>query len=249
MATGVLVLGLGRATRLLGYLAAEDKQYLATMRLGQSTLTDDAEGEVVGQRSAARVTDGSVLDAVARLTGEILQVPSAVSAIKVDGRRAYSRVRSGEDVELPARPVTVTAFEVLGVRRPTPELVDVDVAVTCSSGTYVRALARDVGVTLGVGGHLTMLRRTRVGGFRIEDARTLDELERRLDVTPLGQAVGLAFPRREVDVASAASVSHGRFLPLAGETGPTGVFGPDGTVLALMGPDRGELRPLVVFVG
>lgn len=249
MATGVLVLGLGRATRLLGYLAAEDKQYLATMRLGQSTLTDDAEGEIVGEQSAADVTDDAVREAVARLTGELQQVPSSVSAIKVDGRRAYSRVRSGEDVALAARPVTVTAFEVQSVRRPTADLVDVDVSVTCSSGTYVRALARDVGGSVGVGGHLTVLRRTRVGSFRIEDARTLEELERRLAVIPVAAAVDAAFPRRAVGPQEAAAVAHGRFLPLAGESGPTGVFGPDGAVLALMGPDRGELRPLVVFVG
>ena len=171
MATGVLVLGVGRATKLLTFLVGADKDYTATIRLGQATVTDDAEGEVTSSPGAGATTRDDVLAAVARSTGAIEQVPSAVSAIKVKGERAYHRVRAGEDVELPARPVTVSRFEVVDVRRAEVEgvaLLDVDVEVTVSSGTYVRALARDLGAALGTGGHLTALRRTRVGGFTID---------------------------------------------------------------------------------
>jgi tRNA pseudouridine55 synthase len=173
MATGVLVLGIGKATRLLGHLALTEKQYDGTIRLGQTTVTDDAEGEVVTTHDASAVTDEAIAAGVATLTGEIQQVPTAVSAVKVDGVRSYARVRAGEDVELKARPVTVSRFEVLARRGD-----DLDVTVTCSSGTYVRALARDLGAALGVGGHLTALRRTRVGPFELAAARTLEQLER-----------------------------------------------------------------------
>jgi tRNA pseudouridine55 synthase len=183
-ATGVLVLGLGRATRLLGHLALADKDYLATIRLGEATTTDDAEGEQVSSASTARLGEDAVRSAVGGMVGELDQVPSAVSAVKVGGVRSYARVRAGEQVELAARTVTVSAFDVLAVRRPAPDLLDLDVAVTCSTGTYVRALARDLGVELGVGGHLTALRRTRVGGFDLTAARTLDELAAGVDVVP-----------------------------------------------------------------
>src|SRR5690606_32602498 len=166
MATGVLVLGINKGTRLLTFLVGCDKDYAATIRLGQSTNTDDAEGEVVSASGAGHLGAAEVSAAVARLTGEIEQVPSTVSAIKVDGRRAYARARAGEDVTLAARPVTVSRFEVLDRRAGdagTVPVLDLDVAVTVSSGTYVRALARDLGTALGCGGHLTHLRRTRVG--------------------------------------------------------------------------------------
>ncbi|MBA3799990.1 MAG: tRNA pseudouridine(55) synthase TruB, partial [Geodermatophilaceae bacterium] len=176
MATGVLVLGLGRATRLLGYISGQDKAYTATIRLGVATVTDDAEGEVTSSSSAHEVGEDAIRVGLASLTGSIEQVPSSVSAIKVDGRRSYARVRAGEDVVLPGRPVTVFALDLITITRPTPDLIDLQVSVECSTGTYVRALARDLGTGLGVGGHLTALRRTRVGGFYIEEARTLEDL-------------------------------------------------------------------------
>jgi tRNA pseudouridine55 synthase len=249
MATGVLVLGLGRATRLLGHLALTEKEYEATIRLGATTLTDDADGDVLERRSAAAVEADDVRTGAAALTGDLLQVPAAVSAVKVEGRRAYARVRAGEEVALSARPVRVTAFEVRRLRRPEPDLLDVDVRVVCSSGTYVRALARDLGAGLGVGGHLTALRRTRVGPFAIGSARTLEQLAGALDVLPLAAAVDAAFPRVDVGEEQAAGVRHGRPLPLpeGGPTGPCGVFGPDGAVLALMVARGPVLRPLVVF--
>lgn len=249
MATGVLVVGVGRATRLLGHLAATDKRYEATIRLGQSTLTDDAEGEVVSQASAAAVSEQAVLAGIAALTGDLEQVPSSVSAIKVDGQRAYKRVREGEAVALPPRPVTVSRFDVVGRRRPTTELLDVDVVVECSTGTYIRALARDLGAALGTGGHLTALRRTRVGVFGIDQAHTLQSLAQTFSVVDLDAAVAAAFPRRDLLADEATAVSHGRPLPIGAETGPTGVFGPDGQVLAVMSPAGGQLRVLVGFVG
>ncbi|HTY73448.1 MAG TPA: tRNA pseudouridine(55) synthase TruB [Actinomycetes bacterium] len=250
MATGVLVLGLERATKLLGHLALRDKAYDATLRLGVATTTDDAEGEVVSAADASGITEEAVRAGAADLTGALLQVPSAVSAIKVDGVRAYARVRAGESVELSARPVTVTAFDVLALR-PGDGVLDVDVHVECSTGTYVRALARDLGTALRVGGHLTALRRTRVGEFGLDDARTLDQLERDFVSIPLEVALGRSFPRRDVGAELARAVTHGGRVPLAGETGPTAVYGPDGTALALMAPmppdDPTALAPLVVL--
>jgi tRNA pseudouridine55 synthase len=250
MATGVLVLGVNRATRLLGHLTLTDKAYDATIRLGATTVTDDAEGEVVTtaeEDAVAAVTDDAVAAGVAALTGDIAQVPSSVSAVKIDGRRSYKRVRAGEDVELPARSVTVHCFEVLGSRRE-GGFLDVDVQVVVSSGTYVRALARDLGSGLGVGGHLTALRRTRVGPYALEVARTLDELAEDLTVLPIGDAVRAAFPVREVDAAAATVVSHGGALPATGAPGPTAVFGPDGHFLALV-EDRGPTtKAIAVFV-
>lgn len=248
MATGVLVLGVGRATKLLGHLALTDKAYDGTIRLGMSTVTDDAEGEVVSTSDASGVTDEALAAAMRGLTGDIQQVPSAVSAIKKDGVRAYARVRSGEQVELAPRPVTVRRFDLRDVRRQ-GSYVDLDVAVECSSGTYVRALARDLGAGLGVGGHLTALRRTRVGSYSIDGARTLDQLAAEFAVLPLGEAVAAAFPRLDVDADTARKVSHGVPLPPTGygPGRPVAVFGPDGALLSLV-EDRGErAKHLVVF--
>jgi tRNA pseudouridine55 synthase len=237
----------GRGTKLLGHLALDTastaKAYTATIRLGATTTTDDAEGETVTTIDPSAVTDEAINAGIAALTGPILQVPSSVSAIKIDGRRAYARVRAGEQVVLPPRPVTVSTFTVLARRG-----ADLDVAVECSSGTYVRALARDLGAALGVGGHLTALRRTRVGPFRLEHARTLPELEEAPGLSlPLAAAVTAAFARRDVDAAEATDLSHGRPLPGAGLPGTYGVFAPDGRVLALVAERDGAARPLVVL--
>jgi tRNA pseudouridine55 synthase len=247
MATGVLVLGIERATRLLGHLSLHDKTYEATIRLGVSTVTDDAEGDVVAVASAAAVADRAVAEGIAALTGDIQQRPSAVSAIKVDGVRSYARVRSGEDVELPARPVTVSEFRVVELRR-IADVLDLDVVVTCSSGTYIRALARDLGSSLGVGGHLRALRRTRVGAFGLDQARTLEQLGESFALVPLADAVAAAFPRVDVDDATAATVLHGgRPATVLPDGGPVGVFAPDGRVLSLAEPAGGTLKALVVF--
>lgn len=249
MATGVLVLGIGKATRLLGHLALTDKAYDATIRLGVTTVTDDAEGEPVSTTPAGHVDDAAIGSAVSALTGDISQVPSSVSAIKVDGERAYKRVRDGDTVELAARPVTVSVFAVRATRR-TAEVIDLDVTVECSTGTYVRALARDLGAALGVGGHLTALRRTRVGPYELAQAHTLEALEKSFALLPIADAVRVAFPVREVDAEQARVLGHGGPLPALGlADGPVAVLGPDGTFLALVEERNGLAKPVAVFVG
>jgi tRNA pseudouridine55 synthase len=218
MATGVLVLGLGHGTRLLTFLVGSDKSYVATIRLGVSTLTDDADGEVVATVDASAVADAALAAGVSALTGPIEQRPSAVSAIKVDGRRAYARVRSGEQVELAGGSV-----------------LDVDVEVEVSSGTYVRALARDLGAGLGVGGHLTALRRTRVGPFGLETARTLPELEQDFSYLPLDRAARAALPARELTEDEVRTVRFGqRLAPTGSGERPVAAFGPGGDLVAVL---------------
>jgi tRNA pseudouridine55 synthase len=272
MATGVLVVGVEKATRLLGHLTLTDKEYQATIRLGQATDTGDAEGTVTAGRPAGHLSLAQVQAAAAALTGGIQQVPPAVSAIKVAGRRAYQLTREGAPPVLKPRPVTVWSFTVqavqpalagspgaglpgtslpgTGLPAPAPgDLLDVAVEVRCSSGTYIRALARDMGEALGVGGHLTRLRRTRVGPYDLSAAHTLDELADQLSVLPLAQAAAAAFPARELTADEARSLSHGGRLPGAGgETGPVAAFGPDGTLIALVQEKDGVARPLAVFV-
>ena len=242
MATGVLVLGIGRATRLLGHLALTDKAYDATIRLGATTVTDDAEGEVVEVRDASAVTDDALAAGMAALTGDLQQVPSSVSAVKVDGVRSYARVRAGEQVELKARSVTVSRFA-LRERRGD----DLDVVVECTSGTYVRALARDLGAALGVGGHLTALRRTRVGPFGLEVARTLEQAAEELGVVPLDAAVAASFPRRALTEDEAVALSYGKKLTPSELPGTAGAFAPDGRCIALLEDRDGVARPTVVF--
>ena len=261
MATGVLVIGVEKATRLLGYLTLTEKEYDATIRLGQSTSTDDAEGEITGGAAGGGVSAEALAAAVAGLTGEIEQVPPAVSAIKVDGQRAYRLTRAGAAPELKSRPVTVYEFTVTAVRRD-GELLDLDATVRCSSGTYIRALARDLGAALGTGGHLTRLRRTRVGGYRIEDARTLEQLAERFEVLPLAQAAAAAFPSRTLTADEARRLAHGGRLAattappaarhratgqLGAAAGPAAAYAPDGTLIALVTEESGQARPLVVF--
>ena len=257
MATGVLVLGVERATRLLGHLALTRKEYEGTIRLGMRTVTDDAEGEVTETAPAERVaaiSEERIAAGIAALTGEIMQVPSAVSAIKVDGVRSYARVRSGDEVKLAPRPVTVYEFESGAVRRGAG-FVDLDVRVVCSSGTYIRALARDLGEALEVGGHLTALRRTRVGPYTLAEAEPLAELTARAEagepvpVLPLAQAADAAFPRYDADEEQAKAIAHGGPLPARGlGPGPIAVFAPDGAFLALVEEQGRRCKPIAVFV-
>jgi len=215
MATGVLVIGIGKATRLLGYLALTEKAYEATIRLGVSTVSDDAEGEVVATAGAQALTDDQIETALAGLRGELMQAPSAVSAIKVEGVRSYAKVRSGQGVDLAPRPVTIDRFEVVGrsdLEVDGVAVVDLDVVVECSSGTYVRALARDLGSMLGTGGHLTALRRTRVGSFTVEEAQTLEDAERALNIVPLEDVVRSTFATLTVTEMQASYIRNGRRL-------------------------------------
>jgi tRNA pseudouridine55 synthase len=243
MATGVLILGINQATRLLGHLALHDKAYDATIRLGATTTTDDAEGEVVDERDATGVSDEQIAAIMQTMTGDINQVPSAVSAIKVDGVRAYKRVRDGEQVELAPRLVHIERFDLLARRGG-----DLDVHVECSTGTYVRALARDLGAALNVGAHLTALRRTRVGGFELADAHSLDELAADLTVIPLADAAGATFPTIAVSAAEAARIGHGQRLVLDITDVPTAVLDPDRNLVALVERRTdGAAQPLAVF--
>ncbi|GAA1090140.1 tRNA pseudouridine(55) synthase TruB [Nocardiopsis metallicus] len=251
MATGVLVLGIEKGTKLLGHLTLTEKTYEATIRLGLVTNTDDAEGEPGARVDASAVTDADVHAAVAKLTGPIQQVPPQVSAIKVDGKRAYKSAREGKEVALKARTVTISQFDVTAIRR-TPDaegaFVDVDAVITGSSGTYIRSLARDMGADLSVGGHLTALRRTRVGPYDLSQARTLDQLAEEFTQVPLAQAVAAAFPVRTMDEAETRAIRHGNRISESslGE-GTVGLFAPDGTVIALGENRPGHMKPVVVF--
>jgi tRNA pseudouridine55 synthase len=247
MATGVLVVGIERATKILGLLTATDKSYAGTIRLGQTTSTEDAEGEILQTVSVEGVTSGQIDAAVGALRGEVDQIPSAVSAVKVGGQRAYKLAREGQAVELAPRKVRIDRFEVMAVRRH-DGLVDVDVEVDCSSGTYIRALARDVGAALGVGGHLTALRRTRVGRFGLDEARTLDELSDRPRLSySLDDACLQSFPRRDLTVDEAEDTRHGRRLKPAGIDGVYAATAPDGNVIALLKDDASQTKSVVVL--
>lgn len=247
MATGVLVIGIERATKILGLLTTSAKSYAATIRLGQTTSTEDAEGEVLQTMSARHITGGQIDAAIAGLRGDILQVPSAVSAIKVAGKRSYQLAREGRPVELPARPVRIERFELLNLRR-VGEFVDLDVEVDCSAGTYIRALARDLGDELGVGGHLTALRRLRAGHFGLDQARTLEELGEapRLSYS-LDEACLQSFPRRDLTADEALDASHGRPLTPAGIGGVYAATAGDGRVIALLEDSGNRTKSVVVI--
>ncbi|MDR7329555.1 tRNA pseudouridine(55) synthase TruB [Corynebacterium guangdongense] len=247
MATGVLVAGINRGTKFLAHLVAATKSYDATIRLGAATTTDDMEGEVISTApvgATEAVTEEDIRAGVAALTGEIMQRPASVSAIKIDGRRAHERVREGEEVEIPARPVTVTRFEIHEIRR---EPLEIDVSVDCSSGTYIRSLARDLGESLGVGGHLTALRRTAVGNYLLADARSLADLEKdpALSLT-IDEAMIRSYPTLEVTAEEYEALAMGKWLEPRGLADTHAAIGPDGRVVALVA-EKGT-RLSTVFV-
>ncbi|MFN2626912.1 MAG: tRNA pseudouridine(55) synthase TruB [Mycobacteriales bacterium] len=249
MATGVLLVGLEQATRLLGHLAAQDKRYDATICLGVTTSSDDAEGEVIDERDATALTDDAIVAALDAQRGRLSQVPPAVSAVKVDGVRSYRKAREGKTVDLAPRDVTVHELMELAVRR-NATTVELDVSVHCSTGTYIRAIARDVGAALGVGGHLTALRRTALGQYDVTRARPLDDIDVDRDLIPLNAAAAAAFARWDVDDELAARIRTGAKLPAQGlPPGPVAAFDCDGALLALVtdDPDADRLRYLAVF--
>jgi tRNA pseudouridine55 synthase len=255
MATGVLIVGVEKATRLLGYLSLTEKEYAATIRLGQSTTTDDAEGEPSGGAPAAGVSAETLRTEIAKLTGDISQVPPHVSAIKVGGQRAYKLTRAGAAPDLAARPVTVYEFAVADVRA-VGDFLDIDATIRCSSGTYIRALARDLGAALGTGGHLTALRRSAVGPYDLSQAHTLEDLSERIRVTPLAEAAAAAFPRVDLTADEAQRLAHGAQIPVpadavvpagASAEPPLAAFAPEGTLVALVTMKSGRLRSLAVF--
>ncbi|MGW6061604.1 tRNA pseudouridine(55) synthase TruB [Streptomyces sp. NPDC055189] len=254
MATGVLVLGVERATKLLGHLALTEKEYLGTIRLGQNTVTDDAEGELTSSADASGIKRDAIDAGIAKLSGDIMQVPSKVSAIKIDGKRSYTRAREGEDFEIPARPVKISAFTVYDVRDAVAEdgtpVLDLVVSVVCSSGTYIRALARDLGADLGVGGHLTALRRTRVGPYKLDAAKTIDQLQEELTVMPVADAAAAAFPRWDVDEKRGRLLLNGVRIEMPEEyagVGAVAVFDPEGRFLVLAEELKGKAKSLAVF--
>ena len=252
MATGLLILGINSSTRLLTYVVGLDKEYLATIRLGASTTTDDAEGEELDRAPAdavAALADARIAAGIAELTGAISQRPSSVSAIKVDGKRAYARVRAGEDVELPARPVTVTEFDLVS-STAADGFLDLEVRVVCSSGTYIRALARDLGAGLGVGGHLTSLRRTRIGPFGIGAADPLDQLDVARAMIGPADAASRLFDRLDLTAQQAIDLSQGKRIDApagAVDGGPVAAIDPLGRLIGLAEYRAGQAKSIVNF--
>ncbi len=244
MATGLLILGVEQATKLLTFLVGEDKTYETTIRLGEATVTDDREGDVISSADASGITDDQITVAIKPLTGDIMQVPSSVSAIKIDGERAYAKVRGGDEVKLAARPVTVSRFQVTGIWRA-GAFVDIDAVIDCSSGTYIRALARDLGAALGVGGHLTALRRTRIGSYRVEDAKTLDD---DLELTSMESAARSQFDSIDLDAQQAIDLVHGKRIKAGDKLRePVAAFAPDGRLMAMLTRSGSQYKSLVVF--
>lgn len=244
MATGLLILGIESATKLLTFIVGDDKTYETTIRLGISTVTDDREGDSISEADASAISEEQIRTEVAKLTGDIMQVPSSVSAIKVDGERAYALVRGGDEVKLKPRPVNVARFEVTDIRR-VGSFVDIDAIIDCSSGTYIRALARDLGNALGVGGHLTALRRTRVGKYSVQDAGTLDQ---DLKIMPIDEAARAAFDCLQLDEQGVIDLIHGKRLK-AGEQlrEPVAAFTPGGRLVAMLTRSGNQYKSLVVF--
>jgi tRNA pseudouridine55 synthase len=248
MATGVLVIGIERATKLLGHLTSSTKCYDATIRLGVATNTEDAEGEITAITPAGHITDDAIRAAMAGFRGDIMQVPSSVSAIKVNGVRSYKRARAGETFELPARPVTISSLEVSAIRH-VDDMVDVDVSVACSAGTYIRALARDLGAALGVGAHLTSLRRTAAGHFTLADAIPLPGIDERIAMLPLRDVLAREYAVVQLDAAESAEVQHGTRIACAADapSGLVGLLSVNGAVLALSEARAGHWHHLAVF--
>jgi tRNA pseudouridine55 synthase len=251
LATGLLVLGIESGTKLLSFLVGADKTYEATIRLGQQTISDDSESEVIASASAeeiAKLSDEDIAREIAKLTGVLMQTPSSVSAIKVDGKRAYDLVRAGEEVELKAREVKIYGFEMLSVARVSG-FMDVQVRVECSSGTYIRALARDLGNLLGVGGHITALRRTRVGHFDVTQANSIEELSE-LRLTELAAAAKQLFPVIELTESEVTDLIHGKRISGKSEVnGLAAGLSMSGKLVAVLESVKTDLKSVVVFQG
>ena len=247
MATGILVLGFNNGTRLLQYITDGDKDYLATMVLGSATVTDDSQGEVIDTTDASHISDQQIEDEIAKMRGKILQCPSSVSAVKIDGERAYNRVRSGEDVVLPAREVTISSLEILQIRRM-DSAIEVDIHVTCSAGTFIRAIARDCGAALGVGGHLNSLRRTRIAGFGLKRAVTLDQLKSKdfetLDIADVARST---FAVREIALDEKIELSFGRALAANPDNNIYAGIDSSNQLIALLQNVDGKAKPIAVF--
>jgi tRNA pseudouridine55 synthase len=247
MATGVLVLGFGNGTRLLQYITDGDKSYTATIVLGASTITDDREGEVISEVDAAKVTDDQIKSSLLKMVGEIQQRPSSVSAVKVGGERAYDRVRAGEVFELAARTITISALDTLEIRRP-GNRIEIDIEVTCSAGTFIRAIARDLGSDLQVGGHLSALRRTRVAGFAISQAISFEDLKAQsFNPLALADVARATFEVRELALDEVLELSFGRPLSTNPTEAIVAALAPDNRLIALLKNESGKAKPIAVF--
>lgn len=247
MATGILVLGFGNGTRLLQYITDGDKSYIATIVLGASTVTDDKEGEVLTSTDASKVVDADIEKILKAMIGTIAQRPSSVSAVKVGGERAYDRVRAGETFELEARSVAISQLDILSIRH-LAATTEVDIEVTCSAGTFIRAIARDLGDGLGVGGHLSALRRTRVAGFSEKDAVSFEDLKAQ-KFMPLGlsDVARVTFVPRELSLDEVKELSFGRPLSENGNTVINAAMSPDNHLIALLKDEGGKAKPIAVF--
>ncbi|CAN2205199.1 TruB Pseudouridine synthase [Candidatus Nanopelagicaceae bacterium] len=247
MATGILVLGFGNGTRLLQYITDGDKSYVATIVLGSSTITDDKEGEVIATTNAAGVADGEIAQVLKTMIGTIAQRPSSVSAVKVGGERAYDRVRAGEKFELESRQITISQLDILAIRH-LDATTEVDIEVTCSAGTFIRAIARDLGEALGVGGHLSALRRTRVAGFTEKDAVSFADLkDQKFTPLKLSDVARVTFSVRELTLEEVTELSFGRPLSENGTTSITAAMSPDNRLIALLKDDGIHAKPIAVF--
>jgi tRNA pseudouridine55 synthase len=247
MATGVLVLGFGNGTRLLQYITDGDKSYAATIVLGISTVTDDREGEVISEVDASKVTDDQIKSGLAMMVGEIQQRPSSVSAVKVDGERAYDRVRAGEVFELAARTITISSLNVLEIRH-LGSRIEIDIDVTCSAGTFIRAIARDLGSELQVGGHLSVLRRTRVAGFPISQAISFEDLKAQtFSPLELADVARATFEVRELGLDEVLQLSFGRPLTSNSSDQIFAALSPDNRLIALLKNESGKAKPIAVF--
>ena len=247
MATGVLVLGFGNGTRLLQYITDGDKSYLATVVLGAATVTDDQEGEIISEADASKITDEEIKSGLSKMVGEIQQRPSSVSAVKVAGERAYDRVRAGEVFELAARTITISSLEVLDIRR-TGARIEIDIDVTCSAGTFIRAIARDLGSELAVGGHLSALRRTRVAGFSLDQAISFESLKGQGFTTlEIADVARQTFPVRELALDEVAELSFGRPLTSSAGEDIFAALSPDNRLIALLQNESGKAKPIAVF--
>lgn len=247
MATGLLVLGVDAGTKLLTFLVGSNKTYEARIRLGASTITDDAEGEITATHDASGITRAQIEGVLEKLRGEIMQVPSSVSAIKIDGERAYAKVRGGDEVKLAARPITIHKFEITSNPTPVAGLLDFDAVIECSSGTYIRALARDLGAALGVGGHLTALRRTKVGDYHVDAAQQMDGLNREnLRITPLAEAAIANFEKFELSAQQEVDLRHGKKIE-GSLNSPVSAAVRDQTLVAMVEPAGSKLKSVVVF--
>jgi tRNA pseudouridine55 synthase len=247
MATGVLVLGFGNGTRLLQYITDGDKSYIATVVLGAATVTDDQEGEVISEADASNISDEQIKSGLSKMVGEIQQRPSSVSAVKVAGERAYDRVRAGEVFELAARTITISSLVVLDIRR-TGTRIEIDIDVTCSAGTFIRAIARDLGDDLNVGGHLSSLRRTRVAGFAIDQAITFEALKSQdFKALDLSDVARQTFTVRELALDEVAELSFGRPLTSNASDEIFAALSPDNRLIALLKNEIGKAKPIAVF--